>query len=33
MAEPLLQVRDLKAWYGPSQALHGATLEVNEGEW
>ncbi len=32
MAEPLLQVRDLKAWYGPSQALHGATLEVNEGE-
>jgi len=32
MAEPLLQVRDLKAWYGPSQALHGASLEVNEGE-
>ncbi len=32
MAEPLLQVHDLKAWYGPSQALHGATLEVHEGE-
>ncbi len=32
MAEPLLQIEDLCAWYGPSQALHGASLQVNEGE-
>jgi len=30
--EPLLTVQDLKAWYGPSQALHGASLSVREGE-
>ncbi len=32
MAEPLLAVRELRAWYGPSQALHGVDLEVHEGE-
>ena len=28
----LLEVRDLKAWYGDSQALHGVSLNVGEGE-
>ena len=28
----LLQVQDLMAWYGESQALHGAGFEVREGE-
>ena len=32
MADALLAVRDLRAWYGPSQALHGMDLEVQEGE-
>ena len=32
MAEPLLSLNDVRAWYGPSQALHGASLEVHEGE-
>ena len=32
MAEPLLDIRELRAWYGPSQALHGTSLHVNEGE-
>ena len=32
MAEPLLTLRDVRAWYGPSQALHGASLDVREGE-
>jgi branched-chain amino acid transport system ATP-binding protein len=32
MAEPLLTLKDVRAWYGPSQALHGASLEVREGE-
>ena len=32
MAEPMLQIENLCAWYGPSQALHGANLHVNEGE-
>jgi len=32
MTEALLQLRDLRAWYGPSQALHGIDLQVNEGE-
>ncbi|MFA7666839.1 MAG: ABC transporter ATP-binding protein [Burkholderiaceae bacterium] len=32
MVEPLLEVRALQAWYGPSQALHGIDLEVHEGE-
>ena len=28
----LLQVRDLQAWYGESQALHGVSFDVKEGE-
>jgi len=32
MAEPLLTLRDVQAWYGPSQALHGVSAEVYEGE-
>jgi branched-chain amino acid transport system ATP-binding protein len=29
---PLLQVRDLQAWYGESHILHGVSLDVREGE-
>lgn len=29
---PLLEVRDLEAWYGESHVLHGVCLEVAEGE-
>ncbi|WP_333615354.1 ABC transporter ATP-binding protein [Enterovirga sp.] len=29
---PLLQIRDLNAWYGESHVLHGMTLDVREGE-
>jgi branched-chain amino acid transport system ATP-binding protein len=29
---PLLEVRDLQAWYGESHVLHGVTLDVREGE-
>ncbi|HCA63573.1 MAG TPA: ABC transporter ATP-binding protein [Pseudomonas sp.] len=32
MAEPLLSVRDLNAWYGESHALHGIDLDVQQGE-
>jgi branched-chain amino acid transport system ATP-binding protein len=32
MAEPLLQVAGLQAWYGESHALHGIDLEIREGE-
>jgi branched-chain amino acid transport system ATP-binding protein len=32
IARPLLQVRDLHAWYGESHILHGVTFEVGEGE-
>jgi len=32
MTEPLLSVRDLNAWYGESQALHGIDLDVQQGE-
>lgn len=34
MAEsfPLLEVRDLHAWYGESHVLHGMTFSVNKGE-
>ncbi|MCP8940753.1 ABC transporter ATP-binding protein [Alsobacter sp. SYSU M60028] len=31
-ARPLLEVRDLEAWYGESHVLHGVTLSVGEGE-
>jgi len=29
---PLLEIKDLHAWYGESHILHGATLNVNAGE-
>lgn len=32
MAEALLTIDDLRAWYGPSQALHGIRLDVHRGE-
>ncbi|MBX9751209.1 MAG: ABC transporter ATP-binding protein [Roseococcus sp.] len=32
MAEPLLKVEGLEAWYGESHVLHGVGLEINEGE-
>ncbi|EKF40950.1 ABC transporter [Nitratireductor indicus C115] len=32
LANPLLKVRDLNAWYGESHALHGVSLDVGEGE-
>ncbi|WP_119300199.1 ABC transporter ATP-binding protein [Dongia deserti] len=31
-AAPLLELRDVHAWYGESHALHGVTLEVHAGE-
>src|SRR3954468_11835108 len=32
MAEALLRVKDLHAWYGESHILHGMDFEVREGE-
>jgi branched-chain amino acid transport system ATP-binding protein len=32
MAEPLLRVENLNAWYGESHILHGVSFEVREGE-
>ncbi len=32
MAQPLLEVRDLQAWYGESHVLHGVNFDVVEGE-
>ncbi|MFC4166076.1 ABC transporter ATP-binding protein [Teichococcus aestuarii] len=32
MAEPLLKVENLQAWYGESHILHGMDIEVREGE-
>jgi branched-chain amino acid transport system ATP-binding protein len=32
MAEPLLSVTDLQAWYGESHVLHGVSFEVCAGE-
>ncbi|MBW0450415.1 ABC transporter ATP-binding protein [bacterium M00.F.Ca.ET.228.01.1.1] len=29
---PLLHIRGLNAWYGPSQALHGVNLRIDAGE-
>jgi branched-chain amino acid transport system ATP-binding protein len=29
---PLLAIRDLRAWYGASQALHGVNLHIEAGE-
>ncbi|MGH7306439.1 MAG: ABC transporter ATP-binding protein [Candidatus Rokuibacteriota bacterium] len=32
MPEPLLEVRDLHAWYGESHVLHGVGVEIRAGE-
>ncbi len=32
MAEPILSVQDLHAWYGESHILHGMSFDVREGE-
>ncbi|MFD0667740.1 ABC transporter ATP-binding protein [Ramlibacter sp. MAHUQ-53] len=32
MAQELLEIQDLHAWYGESHVLHGVNLTVNEGE-
>jgi branched-chain amino acid transport system ATP-binding protein len=32
MPEPLLEVRDLHAWYGESHILHGVAFEIRPGE-
>jgi branched-chain amino acid transport system ATP-binding protein len=32
MAEPMLKVSGLEAWYGESHVLHGVGLEIREGE-
>ena len=32
MADPMLQIRDLNAWYGESHVLHGIEFDVAEGE-
>ncbi|HVI23918.1 MAG TPA: ABC transporter ATP-binding protein, partial [Myxococcales bacterium] len=32
MTAPLLEVKDLEAWYGEAQALHGVSLRVERGE-
>src|SRR6266571_1546201 len=32
MPEPLLEVRDLHAWYGESHILHGVDFEIGPGE-
>ena len=32
MSAPLLEVRDLNAWYGESHVLHGVNLHVDQGE-
>ena len=32
MAKPMLEVKDLHAWYGESHVLHGVDFDVQEGE-
>jgi branched-chain amino acid transport system ATP-binding protein len=32
MTHPLLEIKDLHAWYGESHVLHGVNFHVNEGE-
>ena len=32
MPDPMLQIRDLNAWYGESHVLHGIEFDVGEGE-
>ena len=31
-ARPVLELRDVQAWYGESQVLHGITFDVKNGE-
>ena len=32
MSAPMLEIKDLNAWYGESHVLHGVNLQVQEGE-
>ncbi|RZL51513.1 MAG: ABC transporter ATP-binding protein, partial [Variovorax sp.] len=32
MTTPMLEIRDVHAWYGESHVLHGVNFHVNEGE-
>ena len=32
MSSPLLEIKDLEAWYGESHILHGVGVEVHPGE-
>jgi branched-chain amino acid transport system ATP-binding protein len=32
MADPILEARDIHAWYGSSHVLHGVGLQINRGE-
>jgi len=32
MAEPMLSVKGLEAWYGESHVLHGVDIHINQGE-
>lgn len=32
MSEPMLEIRDLEAWYGESHVLHGVSLDIHPGE-
>jgi branched-chain amino acid transport system ATP-binding protein len=32
MVEPLLEARDLQAWYGSSHVLHGVDLQIDRGQ-
>src|SRR5690348_5954961 len=32
LGRPLLEVKDLEAWYGESHILHGVNIEVHPGE-
>ena len=32
MAEPMLSVKGLQAWYGESHVLHGVDIHINQGE-
>jgi branched-chain amino acid transport system ATP-binding protein len=32
LARPVLELRDVQAWYGESHVLHGITFDVNSGE-
>ena len=32
MADPILEARDIHAWYGSSHVMHGVGLQINRGE-